>query len=231
MDELLEIGKFSSLSGLTIPALRHYDELGILEPAEVDPRTSYRRYHRDQLDAASVICQLRSVDLPVEEVRAVLEAPDGEAARAVLARHQQRLTERAATLARMLETAHVYLGAGVPAPPPAQARPVQVMLAVRDRRQLVEFYATVFGWTFDEPISSFSLGAYHAPSFFLVTLEDWHGGAPAAFGVLVPDVEESHRRALAAGGTEVEAPTDHARKPRSSIVDDPSGNRIQLSQG
>ena len=33
MHELLEIGRFAAVSGLSVPALRHYDEVGILKPA------------------------------------------------------------------------------------------------------------------------------------------------------------------------------------------------------
>jgi DNA-binding transcriptional MerR regulator len=229
-DELLEIGQFSAASGLTVASLRHYDEVGVLKPAEVDPRTSYRRYRRDQLAEARIICQLRSVDLPVDEVRSVLQADDVDAVRDVLIRHQGRLAERARTLERMIETSHTYLDRGVPPPPPAEPRPVQIMLAVQDRERLVEFYRTVFGWEFNEDISSFLLGAYHTPSFFIVTIENWNGSNPACFGLLVEDVDAVHRRAIQAGATEISEPADYAWKPRSSVIDDLSGNRIQLSQ-
>ncbi len=35
-ERLVSIGRFARLSGLTVKALRHYDELGVLEPAHVD---------------------------------------------------------------------------------------------------------------------------------------------------------------------------------------------------
>ena len=41
-DQLLTIGRFARLSGLSIGALRHYDELDLLRPARVDPETGYR---------------------------------------------------------------------------------------------------------------------------------------------------------------------------------------------
>ncbi len=121
-DELLEIGQFSAASGLTVAALRHYDEVGVLKPAEVDPKTSYRRYRRNQLAEAGIICQLRSVDLPIDEVRSVLRADDAGAVRDLLIRHQGRLAERAHTLERMIETSHTYLDRGVPPRPPAARR-------------------------------------------------------------------------------------------------------------
>ncbi len=37
-------------------------------------------------------------------------------------------------------------------------------------------------------------------------------------------------KAVSAGGSEVSPPADYAWKPRCSVVDDPSGNRIQLAQ-
>jgi DNA-binding transcriptional MerR regulator len=43
-EDLMSIGMFSFHSGLSIPALRHYDEVGLLPPAFVDPQTGYRRY-------------------------------------------------------------------------------------------------------------------------------------------------------------------------------------------
>jgi len=62
------IGAFAMASGLSINALRHYDEIGILRPAQVDPVTGYRRYHPDQLAQARLICSLRAVDLPIEHL-------------------------------------------------------------------------------------------------------------------------------------------------------------------
>jgi len=52
VDDLLSIGRFARLSGLSVGALRHYDETGLLAPAEVDRFTGYRRYRRDQLATA-----------------------------------------------------------------------------------------------------------------------------------------------------------------------------------
>ena len=46
-DDLLPIGRFARLAGLSVGALRHYDELDLLRPAEVDEITGYRRYRRE----------------------------------------------------------------------------------------------------------------------------------------------------------------------------------------
>jgi DNA-binding transcriptional MerR regulator len=92
--ELVPIGSFARQSGLTVKALRHYDTLGLLPPARVDPVTRHRWYAPDQLDRARRIRRLRALELPLAEVRAVLAAPDGGRARLVAYRRdvEARLT-------------------------------------------------------------------------------------------------------------------------------------------
>lgn len=145
MNDLMEIGKFATASGLSVDALRHYDEVGVLKPASVDPRTSYRRYDGAQLRDARLICQLRGVDLPVDEVRAVLQADGPEQVQGILHRHQRRLAERAHALEKMLATSETYVEKGVPLPPRRACRVVQVMVSTRDHDESVRFYTEAFG--------------------------------------------------------------------------------------
>jgi DNA-binding transcriptional MerR regulator len=77
MGRLLSIGRFATLSGISVKALRHYDELGLLRPAQVDAATGYRYYEASQAEVAEQIRLLRSVDLPLDEIRAFLAADEG----------------------------------------------------------------------------------------------------------------------------------------------------------
>lgn len=92
--ELVPIGGFARRSGLTVKALRHYDTLGLLSPARVDPVNRRRWYAPDQLDRARRIRRLRALDLPLAEIRAVLAAPDGGRERLIAYRRdvEARLT-------------------------------------------------------------------------------------------------------------------------------------------
>lgn len=63
-EDLLSIGRFSHLSGLTIKALRHYDEIGLLRPARVDDSSGYRYYSLAQVREAEAIRRLRSLEMP-----------------------------------------------------------------------------------------------------------------------------------------------------------------------
>jgi DNA-binding transcriptional MerR regulator len=76
VDELMPIGRFSRLSGLSVGTLRHYDEVGLLRPAEVDGDTGYRRYRPGQLPEARAIRRLRELDLSLDQIREVLVTGD-----------------------------------------------------------------------------------------------------------------------------------------------------------
>src|SRR5258705_8224588 len=93
--DLIPIGRFARLSGLSIGALRHYDELDLLRPADVDRFTGYRRYRRDQLDVARAIGRLRDLEVPIDEIRLVLGADDPAEGRRHLAEQRRRAQARA----------------------------------------------------------------------------------------------------------------------------------------
>lgn len=78
----MAIGRFARLSGLSVGTLRHYDEVGLLRPAEVDGDTGYRRYRPDQLPQARALRRLRELELSLDQVRDVLATGDLEPLRA-----------------------------------------------------------------------------------------------------------------------------------------------------
>ena len=69
---MLKIGDFSKLSRVSIRMLRHYDEIGLLKPAETDPFTDYRYYSEAQLPTVCRITALRDMGFSLGEVRAIL---------------------------------------------------------------------------------------------------------------------------------------------------------------
>jgi DNA-binding transcriptional MerR regulator len=90
MGDLMPIGEFSRLCQLSTKMLRHYDEIGLLEPAQVDPMSGYRYYEADQLRVATAIRELRRVEMPLGEIRSLLDAQPGDVHDA-LGRHRERL--------------------------------------------------------------------------------------------------------------------------------------------
>jgi DNA-binding transcriptional MerR regulator len=76
VDRRLSIGAFARRTRLSPKALRLYDRLGLLRPADVDAASSYRRYRESQLATARLVAMLRRLDMPLAEIAAILAAPD-----------------------------------------------------------------------------------------------------------------------------------------------------------
>ena len=72
--ERLSIGDLANATGLTVRALRHYQDLGLLAPAGVHPATRYRTYGPEQLERAQAIARLRRLGLPLDRIRDYLAA-------------------------------------------------------------------------------------------------------------------------------------------------------------
>ncbi|MFI1579092.1 MerR family transcriptional regulator [Embleya sp. NPDC020630] len=90
----LGIGDFARATGLTVKALRWYDEQGVLVPADVHPGTRYRRYSVGQLEQAGVVRALRAAGVPLAEVR-IAVAAGGSPQQALHARREAVRLERA----------------------------------------------------------------------------------------------------------------------------------------
>jgi DNA-binding transcriptional MerR regulator len=78
---------------MTVKTLRHYHQIGLLEPAKVEPCTGYRRYSTGQIPVAQVISRFRELGMPLEEIQAVLSAQDLQARNERIAGHLSRLEE------------------------------------------------------------------------------------------------------------------------------------------
>ena len=240
-DELLTIGRFARISGLTAHTLRHYDDVGLLTPADVDRHTGYRRYRREQVRDARVIQALRRVDLPIEEIREVLADPEGPAVQNALRRHRERLRLEQNRVSDAVVQVDRFIEKGLTMSATTNARPVQLKLAVDDVDAAVTFYQQAFGFHYDvtrrtgeEEFSGFVFGNYGDPDFFLVHLhcaDDYDRVGPSNFGLLVEDLDVALSRAVDAGATPVVPIQDPEGMPRCCAVKDPSGNWIWLYQG
>lgn len=87
------IGDFSRATHLTIKTLRHYHRIGLLEPAEVDESTGYRRYRVDQIPQALIISRFRALDMPLDAIHEVMTASDPATRGAALGAHLKQLED------------------------------------------------------------------------------------------------------------------------------------------
>jgi DNA-binding transcriptional MerR regulator len=110
VDELIAIGEFSAMCQLSVKMLRHYHDVGLLEPARVDPLTGYRYYHSDQAPVAVSIRELRRIGMPVGEIRMLLRARDPDEAQAILRRHREQLASQLSDAENRLALIEQLLG-------------------------------------------------------------------------------------------------------------------------
>ncbi|MCU1528796.1 MAG: transcriptional regulator, MerR family [Frondihabitans sp.] len=91
MSGFLSIGDFARATQLSVKTLRNYHESGLLEPFEIDQHSGYRRYQVEQIPTAQVIRRFRNLDMPLDLIRAVLNAPDVGKRNDLIASHLLRL--------------------------------------------------------------------------------------------------------------------------------------------
>jgi DNA-binding transcriptional MerR regulator len=113
---LVSIGDFSRMTFLSVKALRHYHEVGLLPPAEIDPESGYRRYELAQVPTAQVIRRLRELGMPLEAVREVIEAPDVGARNAAIGAHLRRMEGELEQTRATVKSLRLLLDETAPAP-------------------------------------------------------------------------------------------------------------------
>ena len=99
MDSNITIGAFSRLCGISVSALRFYDQAGVLQPAAVHGETGYRFYSPEQTVTAERLRDLRRLEFSLDQIRQYEQASKPD---------QQRLiTDQLAMLADRLAQAEV----------------------------------------------------------------------------------------------------------------------------
>lgn len=95
---------------LSVKALRHYHQIGLLEPAAIDSDSGYRLYDGEQVPVAQVIKRLRDLGMALDDIARVLQAPDVDARNRAIVDHLQRMEDQleqtnatVASLRRLLE--------------------------------------------------------------------------------------------------------------------------------
>ncbi|GAA1071225.1 MerR family transcriptional regulator [Pseudonocardia alni] len=116
MGAQVSIGDFALMTGLSRKALRHYHDIGILEPAHVDPGTGYRFYDTGQVDHAHIIRRFRSLGMSIPDIKALLSTDDAGARTEIITSHLEQME---AALAQTRDTVGALRELLAPASPPA----------------------------------------------------------------------------------------------------------------
>lgn|SRR5487761_233303 len=145
--QLLTIGEFAQQTRLTAKALRLYDEMGLLRPAEVDPANGHRRYEAGQVRAARLIGMLRGADMSLAEIGLLLAdlGRDRDLAVTRLDRHLVGLEARHTSRRFLIRHIHAILREEDPPMFPIQTRrvPAQRVMSIQRRLRASETAAFV----------------------------------------------------------------------------------------
>ena len=76
MKDLFTIGEMHKMFAVPVRTLRFYDEIGLLRPERVDPRTGYRYYSAGQFERLNTIKYLRALGVSLERIRGFFENRD-----------------------------------------------------------------------------------------------------------------------------------------------------------
>ncbi len=100
--KMLTVKQVARISGVSVRALHHYDEIDLLKPASIG-RNGYRYYGRDELLRLQQILLHRELDIPLGEIRAILDDPHFDQLTA-LRTQREKLAAEAKRYARLVRT-------------------------------------------------------------------------------------------------------------------------------
>ena len=128
---MFSIGEFARLGAVSVRTLRHYDEIGLLHPAKVDPNSGYRSYAADQLGQLNRIMALKDLGFSLEQTHKLVSGITLEELRGMLALRRAQLEQALdeyTTRLRGVEARLRYLALPVAEPPAELPPPAQYLV-------------------------------------------------------------------------------------------------------
>jgi len=106
--EIMRIGEFAKVCGISVSALRYYDEQGLLSPVYIDRFTGYRYYNEEQIYVCRRIGLLKAAGFSLSEIKSMLKTDDGDIIRRLFNEKKSAMEKALHDLA---ETEKIMLGA------------------------------------------------------------------------------------------------------------------------
>ena len=94
------VKELSQLTGISVRALHYYDEIGLLKPTEKSG-AGYRLYDDKALETLQQILFFREFDIPLKEIKAVMENPVLEK-KQILEMQRKMLTAKKERMERLI---------------------------------------------------------------------------------------------------------------------------------
>ena len=98
MKKYFSVGEAAKIVHTTSETLRHYDRIGLVKPSKKDEWTNYRYYTEQDVVRLNTVRALQIMDLPLQEIKKVLEYEDLEKIVDFLAQAEKKADEKIAAL-------------------------------------------------------------------------------------------------------------------------------------
>jgi DNA-binding transcriptional MerR regulator len=143
MSNEYSIGTFAQVGGVSTKTLRFYDQMGLLRPTRVDPRTRYRFYLPQQLEELAAIVELRDAGASLADIRRLKGRPGFETSWRQVLHDLKTATERSIEEAnRSLKWINGLLDQGEDA-----RRPIPVVIKRRPSVAIASIRTEVHGYS------------------------------------------------------------------------------------
>lgn len=234
----LQIGEFAELVGLSVPQLRRYDHLRLLEPVGRSAESGYRYYSHSQTGAARVIALLRSTDMPIAEIRRILSGADQTERRCIFAEHRARLE------ARLEEVRHLLDAVDALAKEDNMATTTETKvsawlhlmptLPVTDMDRSIAYYQEALGFWLNSRTVDGTFALLSSGEVEVVALVAWTGDGPppphSAY-VYVEDPDALCAEYQQAGADITEPVVSRSSGMRDFVIRDPDGHQFRIGRG
>ena len=98
MEKYFSVGEAAKAAHTTSETLRHYDRIGLVKPSKKDEWTNYRYYTEQDIVRLNTVRALQVMDLPLKEIKKVLEYDDLEKIIGFLEQTEKKADEKMAAL-------------------------------------------------------------------------------------------------------------------------------------
>ncbi len=234
----LQIGEFAELVGLSVPQLRRYDRLRLLEPATRSADSRYRYYSPGQTGAARVIALLRSMDMPIAEIRRILSGANEAERRQIFRSHRVRLEARLDEVRHLLEAVDTMTEED----PMTASTGTKISswlhlmprIPVTDMERSIAYYQEALGFRLSWRMATGTLAALASGDIDIILLTPWTGeGPPRAQSayVHVEDPDALCAEYADAGADIVDPVASCPYGMRDFVVRHPDGHLFTLGRG
>ncbi|WP_079480439.1 MerR family transcriptional regulator [Halobacillus salinus] len=109
---MYKISEFAKLTGLSKETLRYYAQVGLLEPAYINPNNHYRYYDDGSYFLALLLGKLRSFGFSIQEMKSVMDDESFANLEELLLQKRQRMKRQIGELQERMKELDVFLQSG-----------------------------------------------------------------------------------------------------------------------